>query len=262
MFGALTTAATGMEAQQILIDIMANNLANVNTVGFKKSRADFQDLLYTTVKVAGTSSSAGQENPTGFQIGQGTRAISTQKIFSNGQYKNTQNPLDLAIEGPGFFQITMPDGSTYFTRNGALQTDSTGRLVDGNGHPIDPAITIPSDAISVNVGEDGTISVVQAGQNESQEIGQVQLAIFVNTAGLEAMGRGMYRQTSASGAPILVRAGEEGAGTLSQGSLETSNVKVIEEMIDMITGQRSYELNSKVIQTVDNMMRQAANLRS
>lgn len=261
MFGALTTAATGMEAQQILIDIIANNLSNVNTTGFKKSRADFQDLLYTTVRVAGTSTSAGNENPTGFQIGQGTRAIATQKVFSNGQFKNTQNPLDVAIEGPGFFQVTMPDGTTNFTRNGSLKTDSTGRLVDSNGHPLDPAITIPSDATSITIGEDGTMSVMQAGQTESQEIGQLQLAIFVNSAGLEAMGNGMYRQTTASGSPIQVVPGEEGAGSLAQGALETSNVKVVEEMIEMITGQRAYELNSKVIQTADNMMRQATNLR-
>ena len=261
MLGALSTAATGMEAQQLMIDIIANNLANVNTTGFKKSRGNFQDLMYRTVQAPGTSVASGFENPTGLQIGQGTRTVSTQRMFSQGQYKNTQNPLDIAIEGRGFFQIQTPQGESVFSRSGAFKTDSQGQLVTSDGYLLDPPITIPQDAVSISIGEDGTVSVQQAGQTEATEVGTIQITSFINPAGLEAIGRGYYRQSNASGQPIQGQPGTEGMGTLAQGFLETSNVKVVEEMIDMITGQRAYEINSKVIQTADQMLRSISQLR-
>ncbi len=261
MIGALNTAATGMEAQQILIDIIANNLANVNTSGFKKSRGNFQDLLYRTVRAPGTSVSAGFESPTGLQIGQGTRTVSTQKVFSQGQYKNTENSLDLAIEGRGFFQVTSPSGESQYTRDGSFKMDSQGQLVTNEGYLLDPPISIPQDAVSITVGEDGTVSVQQAGQTEAVEVGTVQLANFINPSGLESIGRGFYRPTGASGTAQQAQPGQEGMGTIAQGFLETSNVKVVEEMIDMISGQRAYEINSKVIQTADQMLRGIAQLR-
>jgi flagellar basal-body rod protein FlgG len=261
MLQALSTAATGMEAQQIMIDIIANNLANVNTTGFKKSRGNFQDLMYRTIRAPGTSQAAGVESPTGLQIGQGTRAVSSQRIFSQGQYKNTESPLDMAIEGSGFFQVQSPLGEPLYTRAGSFRTDAQGQVVTPEGYQLDPPITVPPDATALTVGEDGTVSVTLAGQTESQEIGTIQLASFVNAGGLESLGRGLYRPTSASGQAQLGTPGQEGLGSLSQGFVETSNVQVVEEMIDMIAGQRAYELNSKVIQTADAMLRQVTQLR-
>jgi len=261
MLQALSTAATGMEAQQIMIDIIANNLANVNTTGFKKSRGNFQDLLYRTIRAPGTSVASGVESPTGLQIGMGTRTVSSQRMFSQGQYKSTQNPLDIAIEGKGFFQVQNPNGETMYTRSGGFKADAQGQLVTGEGYPLDPPITIPQDATAITIGEDGTVSVQMAGQTDSQEVGTIQVAGFINPAGLEAMGRGLYRQSSSSGQPQEGQAGQEGLGTLAQGFLETSNVKVVEEMIDMIAGQRAYEINSKVIQTADQMLRNVTQMR-
>ena len=261
MMGALSTAATGMDANQVMIDIIANNLANVNTTGFKKSRGNFQDLLYHTIRAAGTSTAQGFENPTGLQIGQGTRAVSTQRLFSQGEYKNTQNPLDIAIEGQGFFQISSPTGEALYTRSGDFKTNSQGQLVTADGYPVEPAITIPNDALSVTIGEDGTVSVMQAGQTDAQQVGTLQVVSFVNPAGLEPTGHGYYRPSTASGAAQPGTAGQNGLGTLAQGYLETSNVKVVEEMIDMIAGQRAYELNSKVIQTADSMLRTVSQLK-
>ncbi len=261
MIGALNTAATGMEAQQIMIDIIANNLANVNTTGFKKTRGDFQDLMYRTIRAPGTSVAAGFETPTGLQIGQGTRAVSAQRIFSQGEYKNTSNPLDLAIEGDGFFSVQSPTGETLYTRAGSFKADSQGQMVTTDGYLLDPSITIPEDATAITIGEDGTVSVNLAGQTDSQEIGSIQLSSFVNAAGLEAIGRGYYRPSTASGQALTATPGQEGLGTLSQGFLETSNVKVVEEMIEMIAGQRAYEINSKVIQTADQMLRNVTQMR-
>lgn len=261
MIQALSTAATGMEAQQVMIDIIANNLANVNTTGFKKSRGNFQDLLYRTIRAPGTSIASGVESPTGLQIGQGTRTISSERIFSQGQYKNTQNPLDVAIEGNGFFQVQSPSGESLYTRSGSFKTDSQGQVVTAEGYQLDPPIAIPQDAVAITVGEDGTVSVQLAGQTEAQEVGSLQLANFVNPAGLEAIGRGLYRPTSSSGQVQQGLPGADGMGTLSQGFLETSNVAVVEEMIDMIAGQRAYELNSKVIQTADQMLQKISQLR-
>lgn len=261
MIQALSTAATGMEAQQLMIDIIANNLANVNTTAFKKSRGNFQDLMYRNIRAPGSSVATGVESPTGLQIGHGTRTMSTQRLFSQGQYKNTENPLDMAIEGRGFFQVQNPNGELLYTRSGDFTIDSQGQLVNSQGYLLDPAVSIPSDAVSVTIGEDGTVSVQIANQNESQEVGQIQLASFVNPAGLAAIGRGLYQPTTASGSAQQSQPGQEGLGILAQGFLETSNVKVVEEMIDMIAGQRAYEINSKVIQTADSMLRNVTQLR-
>lgn len=261
MIGALNTAATGMEAQQLMIDIIANNLANVNTTGFKKSRGNFQDLMYRTLRAPGMSTASGFEAPTGLQVGQGARTISTQRMFSQGQYKNTQNPLDIAIEGDGFFQITTPNGETQYTRDGSFKTDAQGQVVTNEGYLLDPPITIPAEAVSVTIGEDGTVTVQLANQTEATEVGTIQLATFINPSGLEALGRGFYRPTNASGQALQAQPGQEGAGMIAQGFLETSNVKVVEEMIDMITGQRAYEINSKVIKTADQMLQGITSLR-
>lgn len=261
MIGALSAAATGMDANQVMIDIIANNLANVNTTGFKKSRGNFEDLLYHTVRAPGTSTAQGYESPTGLQIGQGTRTVSTQRLFTQGDYKNTNGTLDIAIEGDGFFQVTSPSGESLYTRAGNFTKDSQGQLVTADGYLLEPSITIPSDATSVTIGEDGTVSVTQAGQTNSQQIGTLQIASFINPAGLEPAGKGYYRPSTASGAAQPGTAGQNGLGTLAQGYLETSNVKVVEEMIDMIAGQRAYELNSKVIQTANSMLGTVTQLR-
>jgi flagellar basal-body rod protein FlgG len=255
MFRALATAATGMEAQQTQIDLIANNLANVNTTGFKKSRADFQDLLYQTMRAAGATTKQGNEVPVGLQVGLGVRPVSTQKMFSTGDMKQTDNPLDLAIEGNGFFQVVQPGGTIAYTRAGSFKTDSQGRLVTSDGFQIEPAITVPPDAVSVTILADGTVSATQAGQTAPVELGQIQLANFANPAGLENIGRNLMVPTQASGQAVVGTPGTLGMGTLSQGFLEMSNVKVVEEMIDLIAGQRAYEVNARVIQAADEMLR-------
>jgi len=255
MFRALSTAATGMEAQQTQIDVIANNLANVNTAGFKKSRADFQDLLYQTMRAAGATSKDGAEVPVGLQVGLGVRPVATQKMFSAGDVKQTDNPLDLAIEGGGFFQVVQSGGSIAYTRSGAFKTDSQGRLVTGDGFLVEPSITVPADAVSVTVLADGTVSAVQAGQTTPVELGQIQLATFANPAGLENLGRSLFGPTQASGQAVVGAPGTLGMGTVSQGTLEMSNVKVVEEMIDLIVGQRAYEVNARVVQAADEMLR-------
>jgi flagellar basal-body rod protein FlgG len=260
MIRAMSTAATGMDAQQQRIDVTANNLSNVNTAGFKKSRAEFQDLLYQTVRAPGTSSSQGVRVPTGLQVGQGVRTVATQKMFTQGDMAQTGNQLDIAVEGGGFFQVTMPDGTQSYTRAGNWTLDDTGRVVTTDGFPMEPSITVPPDAVNVTVGSDGTVSVQQAGQEDASEVGQIQTASFINPAGLESIGRNFYRRTSASGNPQVGQPGLEGRGTLTQGFLEMSNVKVVEEMINLIATQRAYEVNSKVIQAADEMMRNTSQL--
>jgi len=255
MFRALSTAATGMEAQQTQIDVIANNLANVNTAGFKKSRADFQDLLYQTMRSAGATSKEGNEIPVGLQVGLGVRPVSTQKMFSTGDLKQTDNPLDLAIEGGGFFQVVQSGGTVAYSRAGAFKTDSQGRMVTSDGFPLEPAINVPPDAVSVSILADGTVSALQAGQTAPVELGQIQLATFANPAGLENQGRSLLLPTQASGQPVVGTPGTLGLGTISQGYLEMSNVKVVEEMIDLIVGQRAYEVNARVIQAADEMLR-------
>jgi len=262
MLRALFTAATGMEAQQLRIDVTANNLANVNTVGFKKSRGDFQELLYQTLRGPGLQSSvSGTEVPTGVQIGLGVRTVSVQKMFSEGPVTNTGNELDVAIEGKGFFQITRPNGEMAYTRAGDFKADSEGRIVTSDGYQLEPSVTLPPDAVIVEISSDGVVSALQAGETNPSELGQVELANFINPAGLLSLGRNLYQQTAASGPPVLAVPGEDALGTLSQGFLESSNVAVVDEMIDLIIGQRSYEMNSKAVQAADQMLRTVAGLR-
>jgi flagellar basal-body rod protein FlgG len=255
MMRALNTAATGMAAQQTNVDVIANNLANVNTTGFRRSRAEFQDLIYQTLRAPGGSTGDGARLPTGLQLGQGTRTVSTAQIHLQGSLSQTGGSLDLAIEGSGFFQVTRPSGQIAYTRAGNLKTDAEGRLITTDGYAIEPAITIPPDATAVTIAPSGMVSVTRPGQSASQEVGQLNLAGFANPAGLLAIGRSMFVATDASGQPISGKPGEEGLGTVSQGFLEGSNVEVVNEMIDLISSQRAYEVNQKVIQAADEMLR-------
>ena len=261
MIRSLWTSATGMQAQALNLDVIANNLANVNTAGFKKSRAEFQDLLYETLRPAGTSSSQDTQVPTGIQIGHGTRPSTVLKIFSQGSMENTKNELDLAIEGDGFFQIILPNGETAYTRDGSFKLDSDGRIVNSDGFALEPEISIPSDALSISVGIDGTVSVLQAGDSTPSEIGTIELARFVNPAGLISTGRNLYITSEASGDEMTGTPGEDGLGSIAQGFLEMSNVSVVDEMVSMITAQRAYEVNSKSIQTADEMLQMANNIK-
>lgn len=257
---ALWTAATGMHSQQLTLDVIANNLANVQTAGFKRSRVDFQDLVYETLQAPGTASAQGSEVPSGFQIGHGSRAVSTQRLFIEGDLQQTGNPLDVAIEGDGFFQIIQPSGEIAYTRAGTFKKDSQGRVVSTEGFPMEPEITIPQDALSVMIGVDGTVSVTQPGIPQPQEIGTIELTRFTNPAGLQGLGRNLFSPTQASGDPVSGTPGLEGFGTLLQGFIEMSNVNVVEEMVNLIAGQRAYEINSKAIRTADEMMQAANNL--
>jgi len=261
MIRSLWTSATGMKAQALNLDVIANNLANVSTAGFKKSRAEFQDLLYETLRPAGTPSSQDTQVPTGIQLGHGTRPSTVLKIFSQGDLEHTKNELDLAIEGDGFFQIAMPNGETAFTRDGGFKLDSEGRIVNADGFSLEPEISIPTDAVSISVGMDGTVSVLQAGETTPTEVGTIELARFVNSAGLIAIGKNLYINSEASGDAMTGTAGENGLGTIAQGFLERSNVTVVEEMVNMITAQRAYEANSKSIQTADEMLAIANNVK-
>ena len=261
MIRSLWTSATGMQAQALNLDVISNNLANVNTSGFKKSRAEFQDLLYETIQPAGTPSSQDTAAPTGIQLGHGTRPSTVLKIFTQGNMENTKNELDLAIEGDGFFKIILPSGETAYTRNGAFKLDSSGRVVNSDGFAMEPEITIPSDAVSISVGMDGTVAVLQAGESIPSEIGTVGLSRFVNPAGLISMGKNLFTTSEASGDEITGTAGQDGLGTLAQGFLEMSNVSVVDEMVNMITAQRAYETNSKAIQAADDMLQIANNIK-
>jgi flagellar basal-body rod protein FlgG len=250
-----------MSAQQLQIDVIAHNLANVNTQGYKRARLEFQDLIYQKMRVAGTQSSRETEIPTGLQVGLGTRAIATDRSFSNGPLKGTENPLDLAIEGPGLFQIRLPGGEIAYTRDGAFKLDSRGQLVNSDGFPLDPPIVVPSDVTQVTVGQDGTVTATASDRSTNMQLGTIQLASVLNTGALEPMGKNLYRVTGNPSEIRLGQAGRDGMGTLAQGFLEGSNVKVVEEMIALIMGQRAYEANSKVIQTADRMLEDANRLR-
>jgi len=258
---ALWIASTGMQAQTLNIDVIANNLANVNTSGFKKSRADFQDLLYYIMRPAGTPSAQGNDVPTGIQIGHGARPVATQKLYSQGDYQQTSNQLDLAIEGDGFFQIVQPSGDTAYTRSGAFKMDSEGRIVTSDGFMLEPEISVPSDSISISIGTDGTVSALQAGESEPSEVGTIELVRFMNPGGLKSIGRNLHLPTKSSGEEITGTAGEDGFGTIAQGYIEMSNVSVVEEMVNMITAQRAYEINSKAIKAADEMLQMANNLK-
>lgn len=255
MMKALNTAATGMLAQQTSIDVTANNLANVNTTGFNRSRAEFQDLMYQTMRAPGGTNGDGTQLPSGLQIGHGVRTVATAQIHVQGSLQQTGNSLDLAIEGQGFFQITRPGGDIAYSRAGNFKADADGRLVTVDGYAVEPAITIPVTATSVTVSPDGTVSVTLPNQTATQQVGQLTLVGFANVGGLVALGRSMYQQTDASGQPLEAQPGREGLGTIAQGFLEGSNVEVVNEMIDLISSQRAYDINQRVITAADEMLR-------
>jgi flagellar basal-body rod protein FlgG len=250
-----------MQGQALNVDVIANNLANVNTTGFKRSRADFQDLLYQNLRIAGAASSAGTELPTSNQIGLGTKVAAVAKIFNQGDYKQTGNELDLAIDGNGFFQITTPDGEISYSRAGSFKMDGDGNIVTPDGYLLQPQITIPNNAIQLTVGPDGTVTVMNAGETAPSEIGKIETARFANPAGLNAIGKNLFMESETSGSPTTGTPGQDGLGTISQGYLEMSNVNVVEEMVYMIVAQRAYEINGKAIQTADEMLQMANNVK-
>lgn len=254
MLRSLNTAATGMDSQQELIDTLSNNLANVNTIGFKASRAHFQDLLYQNMRAPGLQTTTGTIAPSGIQIGNGSKLVSVEKSFEEGSIKVTNKETDLAITGKGFFRIQVPDGSIAYTRDGTFRRNADGRLVTAEGLPILPEIVVPNNTTHLRIGIDGVVTAKVNGEVEPKNLGQIQLANFINPAGLNAMGRNLYTQTAASGEPSVTVAGENGTGEIEQGQLEGSNVNIVEEMVQMIMGQRAYELNSKVIKTGDEML--------
>lgn len=254
MIRSLWISKTGLDAQQTQMDVIANNLANVSSNGFKRSRAVFEDLLYQTIRQPGAQSSQQTQLPSGLQLGTGVRPVATEKIHTQGNLQQTGNDKDVAIQGKGFFQVLMPDGSTAYTRDGAFQADNQGQLVTSSGFPVQPAITIPADAQSLTIGRDGTVSVLIAGETNPTQVGALQLATFINTAGLQAKGENLYAETSASGNANTNEPGANGAGFLTQGYVETSNVNVVEELVNMIQTQRAYEINSKAITTSDQML--------
>ena len=257
MLRALWTAASGMNAQQLNVDVIANNLANVNTNGFKRSRVDFQDVLYQTDRVPGSVSARGSQVPTGIQVGLGTRPGAVYKLFTQGTFQNTGNDLDLVVEGNGFFQVQQPNGTTAYTRDGGFKMDTQGRIVTSDGYPLIPEITIPPTAQQIAVGQDGTVSVKLPGQSAMSQVGQIQLASFINPSGLSALGKNMYAATAASGDPQTGTPGLNNLGSLGQGYIEQSNVDVVQEMVQMIVAMRAYEVNSKAIQTSDEMLQTA-----
>lgn len=259
MMTSLYSAATGMNAQQTNMDVISNNLANVDTNGFKKSRADFQDLMYQTKVAAGSSTGQNNSNPTGLQIGTGVKTIGTKKLFAQGNFKETSNPFDIAIEGSGFFQVTKPDGTIAYSRNGSFNLDKDGNLVTAEGFFLEPAITIPANAVNVSVARDGRVTADTG--TETQEYGRIQLADFINPNGLTNIGNNLYQVSTASGDPVVQDPGTGSNGTLLQNYLETSNVKIVNEMVDMIAAQRAYEINTKTINTADNMLQAANNLK-
>lgn len=258
---SMMTAATGMEAQQLYMDVISNNLANVNTTAFKRSKVEFQDLMYQALREPGVRNVEGALSPSGIEVGLGVKPAATQRIFEQGSFNETNNPLDWAIEGDGLFQITLPDGTTAYTRDGAFNLSADGSLVTSSGYYLSPQITVPEGASNVEVSRDGHLSVLMPGESTRTEIGQVELARFVNASGLRALGESLFAETDASGAPMVVSPGEEGAGWIRQGSTEASNVQTVEEMVNMITAQRAFEIVSKSITVADDMLQVANNLK-
>ena len=252
---ALWIAKTGLEAQQTRMSVVSNNLANVNTTGFKRSNAIFQDLLYQNVRQSGGQTSQDTQLPSGLMLGTGTRVVATEKLFSQGNIVQSDNPLHVAIQGRGFFQVLMPDGTLAYTRDGTFQMDSQGQLVTSEGYQIQPSITIPDGAQGITIGNDGTVSVSVAGQSAPTQVGTLQLADFVNPSGLQPIGENLSLETAASGSPQAGTPGLNGLGTTLQGSLETSNVNVVEELVNMIETQRAYEMNSKAVEATDSMLK-------
>lgn len=260
MMRSLWISKTGMEAQQTQLDTISNNLANVSTNGYKRSHAVFEDLMYQNLRQAGSNNSEQATLPTGLQVGLGTRAVATSRMFSQGNLQQTGNSLDLAVRGQGFFQVQLADGTTGYTRDGSIQVSPQGQLVTNNGEVVSPGITIPAGAQGITVGADGTVSVSIAGQTAPQAVGQLQLANFVNPAGLEPRGQNIFTETAASGAASTGAPGQNGLGAMTQGFVETSNVNVVEELVAMIQTQRAYELNSKAIQTSDQMLQKLSQI--
>lgn len=261
MIRALRSAASGMFAEQLALDNISNNLANVNTTGFKKGQAQFQDLMYQMVRPAGTTLDQTAAEPVQLEIGHGVRPIAVTRSFEQGTLKQSDNPLDLAISGEGFFQVQMPDNRIAYTRDGGLKLNADGYLVTSDGYFIEPDLRLPQDTQQIIISREGVVSVVVAGSSTPEEVGQLELARFINPAGLTGAGQNLYLESIASGPPIRGDAGLEGFGQIEQGYLESSNVSVIEEMVEMITAQRAYEINSKSIRTAEDMLAQAANLK-
>lgn len=254
MASALWVGKTGLDAQQTRMSVVANNLANVSTTGFKRSRAQFEDLLYQNVRQVGGQTAQNAELPSGLMLGAGTRVVSTSKLFTQGNIIQTDNNLDLAINGRGFFKINLPDGTAAYTRDGSFQVNKDGQVVTSSGYTLQPEITLPPGAMSVTVSRDGIVNVLTAGEAEPQQAGTLQLADFINPAGLQPMGENLFLQSVASGDPQEGDPAANGLGSIMQGALETSNVNVVEEMVDMIETQRAYEMNSKVISSTDQML--------
>lgn len=260
MIRSLWIAKTGLDGQQTQMDVITNNIANVSTNGFKRSRAVFEDLLYQTLRQPGAQSSQQTQIPSGLQLGTGVRPVATEKIFTQGNLQQTNNTLDIAISGNGFFQILMPDGSAAYTRDGSFQVDSQGQLVTSSGYAVQPAITIPAGASTVTIAKDGTVSVVQSGSATPTQVGSLQLSTFINPAGLQNQGENLYIETAASGTASANTPGTSGLGTLNQGFVETSNVNVAEELVNMIQAQRAFEINSKAITATDQMLQRLSQL--
>ena len=260
MINSLWISKTGMEAQQMQLDVISNNLANVSTNGFKKAHAVFEDLMYQNLRQVGSNTSEQSTLPTGLQVGLGVRPVATARIYTQGNLQQTSNNLDLAIKGDGFFQIQQPDGTTAYTRDGSFQLSSTGQMVTNNGYTLLPGVTIPANAQSLTIGNDGTVSVTLPGQATAQTVGQLQLANFVNPAGLDPKGQNLFTETAASGTPNTGAPNNNGMGALQQGFVETSNVNVVAELVQMIQTQRAYELNSKAVQTSDQMLQKLAQI--
>ncbi|MBF4988698.1 MULTISPECIES: flagellar basal-body rod protein FlgG [unclassified Methylophilus] len=260
MIRSLWISKTGLDAQQMQMDVISNNLANVSTSGFKKSRAVFEDLLYQNIRQVGSQSSQQSQLPSGLQLGTGVKPVATERIFTQGNLQQTSNDKDVAIQGQGFFQILLPDGTTAYTRDGSFQVDSQGQLVTASGFPVQPSITIPANAQSLSIGRDGVVSITTPNSTATTQIGQIQLATFINPTGLQSKGENLYVETTASGNPNTNVPGTNGAGLLSQGYVETSNVNVVEELVSMIQTQRAYEINSKAITTSDQMLQKLSQM--
>jgi len=261
MIQSLYTASTGMNSMQTQIDTTANNISNVNTIGYKKSRAEFADLMYKVMEYAGTSTSDTTKSPTGIEIGLGSRVTAINKIFSEGSLKQTENNLDMAIIGRGFFKLELPDGTEVYSRNGAFKLDENGAIVNSDGYKMIPEIVVPEDATAINIGTDGIVTVIQPGQTAATQIGQVNLSNFINPAGLHATGDNLFLETDSSGQPVEGIPGIDGLGSIRQGFVEQSNVQLVVELTDLITGQRAYDANSKVITTSDEILQTVNNLK-
>jgi flagellar basal-body rod protein FlgG len=262
MFRSLQIAATGMLAQETELDTIANNMANANTTGFKRQTAEFEDLLYQNVRSAGPTMDGGSTGPTQTQVGTGSRVVATSRSFAQGTLTQTGNTYDMGIQGPGFFQVMRPNGELAYTRAGAMKLDNQGRIVTSDGFPIQPQISVPNNATSVTIGSDGTVTATEAGTTAAVNLGQLQLATFTNTDGLNSLGQNLYEATASSGQPLTGTPGVGALGTLQQGSLEASNVDIVNEMVNLISAQRAYEINSKVVTAADEMLRNATSMES